>query len=186
MTKCLIFDLDGTLVKLPIRYELIQTELKKLYKTNSDFSPLIPTIIQRSENSKMINDAFELICKEEEIASQTFEKIDGLVQVLDHVKSKDYTVCLVTMQCKKVATTILQNLKIYDIFSSILTIDDSHDRFIQIKQTCESLNLEPKLVTMIGDRLNDIDCATRAGCNSILVNRNDGKSKNLKELTSIL
>ena len=113
MTKCLIFDLDGTLVKLPIRYELIQTELKKLYKTNYDFSPLIHTIIQRSENSKMINEAFELICKEEEIASETFEKIDGLVEVLDHVKSKDYTVCLVTMQCKKVATTILQNLKIH-------------------------------------------------------------------------
>ena len=186
MTKCLIFDLDGTLVKLPIRYELIQKELKKLYKINSDFSPLIPTIIQLSKNSKMINDAFELICKEEEIASHSFKKIDGLTEILDYVKSKDYKISLVTMQCKKVATSVLQNLKIYDMFSSILTRDDSPDRFIQIETTCKNLHLEPDSVTVIGDRLHDIDCATRAGCHSILVNRTDKKSKKLQELINIL
>ena len=45
MSKCIIFDLDGTLIKLPIRYELIQKKLKELFKTESEFTPLIPSII---------------------------------------------------------------------------------------------------------------------------------------------
>ena len=31
MSKCIIFDLDGTLVTLPIRYELIQKKLRELF-----------------------------------------------------------------------------------------------------------------------------------------------------------
>ena len=67
-----------------------------------------------------------------------------------------------------------------------ITIDENYDRFFQIKNTCESLNFSPSDVTMIGDRIHDINSATKANCNSILVNRNDIKSKKLKELMNIL
>ena len=77
MRKCIIFDLDGTLVKLPIRYDIVQKKLKELFKTESNFSPLISSIIERSNgNSSMINNAFELICAEELIASESLEEID--------------------------------------------------------------------------------------------------------------
>ena len=36
MTKCLIFDLDGTLVKLPIRYELLQKNLKEFFNVQNN------------------------------------------------------------------------------------------------------------------------------------------------------
>ena len=64
MTKCLIFDLDGTLVKLPIRYELLQKNLKEFFNVENNFSPLIPSIIEYAQNNQnVIEEAFELVCK---------------------------------------------------------------------------------------------------------------------------
>ena len=77
MTKCLIFDLDGTLVKLPIRYELLQKNLKEFFNVQNNLSPLIPSIIEYAQNNQnMIDEAFELVCKEELIASNSFEIIE--------------------------------------------------------------------------------------------------------------
>ena len=65
MSKCIIFDLDGTLVTLPIRYELIQKKLRELFNLEINFSPLIPSIIEYSKSNEMlIHDAFELLCEE--------------------------------------------------------------------------------------------------------------------------
>ena len=52
MSKCIIFDLDGTLVNLPVRYELIQKKLKKLFNTESEFTPLIPSIIEQANGNQ--------------------------------------------------------------------------------------------------------------------------------------
>ena len=41
-------------------------------------------------------------------------------------------------------------------------------------------------VTMIGDRIHDINSAKKAGCSSILVNRPDHNSKKLHELRNTL
>ena len=91
MRKCIIFDLDGTLVKLPIRYDIVQKKLKELFKTESNFSPLISSIIERSNgNSSMINNAFELICAEELIASESLEEIEGAIQLIEHLLAKNY------------------------------------------------------------------------------------------------
>jgi len=187
MSKCIIFDLDGTLVTLPIRYELIQKKLRGLFNLEVNFSPLIPSIIEYSKNNeKLTHDAFELLCEEELIASESVKEIDGLQEVIDHLLSKKYSISLVTMQCKKSANIILAKLNLTGKFSSIITRDENYDRFFQIKNTCESLNFSPSDVTMIGDRIHDINSATKANCNSILVNRNDIKSKKLKELMNIL
>ena len=99
MRKCIIFDLDGTLVKLPIRYDIVQKKLKELFKTESNFSPLISSIIERSNgNSSMINNAFELICAEELIASESLEEIEGATQLIEHLLAKNCTISLVTLQ----------------------------------------------------------------------------------------
>ena len=187
MSKCIIFDLDGTLVTLPIRYELIQKKLRELFNLEVNFSPLIPSIIEYSKNNeKLTHDAFELLCEEELIASESVKEIEGLQEVIDYLLSKKYSISLVTMQCKKSANIILSKLNLTGKFSSIITRDENYDRFFQIKNTCELLNFSPSDVTMIGDRIHDINSATKANCNSILVNRNDIKSKKLKELMNIL
>jgi beta-phosphoglucomutase-like phosphatase (HAD superfamily) len=187
MRRCIIFDLDGTLVKLPIRYDIIQKKLKELFKTESNLSPLIPSIIERSNgNSNMLNNAFELMCAEELIASESLEEIEGVTELIEHLLTKNYTISLVTLQCRKSAETILRKLNLFDKFSSIITRDENHDRFTQIKKTNELLGFDPSNVIVIGDRINDINCATKAGCTSILVNRTDMASKKLSELKNVL
>lgn len=47
MIKGVIFDLDGTLIKLPINYNKIFEKLNDLFKTNDEFKPLIPTILKK-------------------------------------------------------------------------------------------------------------------------------------------
>ena len=44
--KLVIFDLDGTLIRLPIRYEVIFEKLQNLFDTQDEFKPLIPTILE--------------------------------------------------------------------------------------------------------------------------------------------
>ena len=101
MTKCLIFDLDGTLVKLPIRYELLQKNLKDFFNIEDDLSPLIPSIIEHAQNNQNIIDkAFEIICKEELIASNSLEIIEGLDDVIQHIISQNYTISLLLCNVK--------------------------------------------------------------------------------------
>ena len=187
MSKCIIFDLDGTLIKLPIRYELIQKKLKELFKTESEFTPLIPSIIEHSSNNQnLLDSAFELLCDEELIACEYLEEIQGVQELIDDILSKNYTISLVTMQCKKVAEIILEKINMSEKFSSVITRDDSTERFTQIKKTCELLNFVSSDVTVIGDRIHDINSAKKAGCSSILVNRPDQNSRKLHELRNTL
>ena len=187
MLKCLIFDLDGTLIRLPIRYEILQNNLKKFFHIEDNLSPLIPSIIEHAKNNQnVIDEAFKIVCDEELIAAETLEEIEGLHDVINYVISKNYTVSLVTMQCKRSLDLILKKLSLEKKFSTILTRDDYPDRFLQIKKTSEILNLNTSDIIMIGDRVHDINSANQANCKSILVNRDDIDSKKLKELINIL
>ena len=114
------------------------------------------------------------------------KEIEGSQELIDDILSKNHTVSLVTMQCKKVAEIILKKINLTEKFSSVITRDDSTDRFLQIKKTYELLKFGSSDVIMIGDRINDINSATKAGCNSILVNRSDQNSKKLYELKDLL
>ena len=121
MTKCLIFDLDGTLIRLPIRYEKLQNNLKNFFHIEDNLSPLIPTIIEQAKNNQnLIDEAFKIVCNEELIAAETLEEIEGLHDVIEHVLSKNYTISLVTMQCKRSLDIILKKLNLEENFSSIL------------------------------------------------------------------
>ena len=104
MIKGLIFDLDGTLVRLPIRYNLIQENLKTFFQTKEEFKPLIPSIIDKSSgNSLKIKNAFQSLCKEETLAAKNLEIISDAKNILEYFKSKNYLLGLITMQCKKAA-----------------------------------------------------------------------------------
>ena len=189
-------NLASKITELNLPYIYFIDEFSRVYLGGSYFSNIIgftdiddngqAGIEYSKNNEKLIHDAFELLCEEEVIASESVKEIEGLQEVIDYLLSKKYSISLVTMQCKKSANIILAKLNLTGKFSSIITRDENYDRFFQIKNTCESLNFSPSDVTMIGDRIHDINSATKANCNSILVNRNDIKSKKLKELMNIL
>ena len=180
MIKGIIFDLDGTLVRLPINYDLIFEKLQDLFQTKDEFKPLIPTIITKANNDvNLIQNAFDLICDEESKSTENFEIINGAIDIIDYFKSKNFTLGLVTMQCRKAASLVLDSMKISNHFSNVLTRDDSYDRVIQIKKSLELLSLSPDETLVIGDRIHDVKSAKQVGCKAILSNKN--KKNHFKE-----
>ena len=173
MIKGIIFDLDGTLVLLPIRYDIIFEKLEILFDTKDEFKPLIPTILTKANNDvNLIQQAFNLICDEETIAANNFEVIDNAIEILDYFKNENISLGLVTMQCKKAAKLVLDSMNISNQFSSIITRDDSHERTTQIKKSVKFLSLSPQEIVVIGDRIHDINSAKQVGCSAILSNKN--------------
>lgn len=169
MIKAIIFDLDGTLVKLPIKYDKIYDHLRHLFQTDENFQPLIPSIIKNADKDKIkLDDAFEFLCKQEEIASDYLEIIDHSIEILNYFHLRKFTICLVTMQCRRVAEKILVKMGVSSIFSSIITRDENSDRLEQIKETIIRLNLFPQNVLVVGDRVHDMECAKKAECHYIL------------------
>ena len=169
MTKGIIFDLDGTLIQLPVNYDIIQNSLKEFFNTSENLKPLIPTIIKLSKNDQnKINASFNLICKEEILASKNFEIMNDAVEILKFLKSKNLILCLVTMQCRDALEKILQKMEVLDLFDSIISRDDSYDRFEQIQNSLKNICLESSDVLMVGDRIHDVESAKKAGCIPVL------------------
>ena len=172
MINGIIFDLDGTLIRLPIRYEAIFEKLQNLFDTQDEFKPLIPTILEKANNdAKLIQQAFDLICEEETQAAKNFKIIDNAIDTLNYFKNRNYSLSLVTMQCMKAAKLVLDKMQISELFSSIITRDDSIQRSIQIKNSVEILSLSPDNVMVIGDRIHDVQSAKEVGCSAILFNK---------------
>ena len=179
MIKGIIFDLDGTLVRLPIKYDKIFTKLQNLFDTQDEFRPLIPTIIKKANNdSKLVEKAFNIICEEEVIAANNFKAIDDSVNIINYFKSKNYSLCLVTMQCMNAAKIILDKMQILELFSSIVTRDVLHERHLQIKKSIDVLSLSTNEIIMVGDRINDVKSAKQVGCIPILCNKDKINSFN--------
>ena len=177
MIKGIIFDLDGTLVRLPIQYDKIFKKLQNLFDTNDEFKPLIPTIIEKSKNDpKIIEKAFKIICEEETFATNNFEIIDDAINTLNYFKKNNYSVCLVTMQCFNAAKIILDKMQVSELFSSIVTRNLFHERHIQIKKSIESLSFSTNEILMVGDRINDVRSAQQVGCPVILFNKDKKNS----------
>ena len=173
MIKAIIFDLDGTLIRLPIDYNKIQNMLRELFGTSENFTPLIATIIKKAQDDKeKISKAFELICREELSSIDKMEIIDGALSLIKDIQSQKIILSLITMQCKEAVTRILSKLNLSNnLFSIIISRDESYDRLDQIKKTVEKLSVSPNEVIVIGDRIHDIKSAQQVGCKSILVNR---------------
>ena len=169
MIKGIVFDLDGTLIQLPIDYKKIQKDLKEFFNISNELKPLIPTIIKLSKNDQnKIRTSFDLICKEEILASDNFKTMNNALETLKFFKSKNLSLCLVTMQCKDALGKILQKLQIPDLFDSVISRDESFDRQKQIELSLQNIVLTPSEILVVGDRIHDIESAKKIGCMPIL------------------
>ena len=173
MIQGIIFDLDGTLVKLHIDEKLLKKKLQSFFKTDDELTPLIPAILHLAENnSNLIQKAFTTICDEEIKASENMELINDSISFLNILHSKNIKLCLVTMQCRAATEKILNKLKIKEIFSNVLTRDEFPERLEQLRKSLALANLKPHDAIVVGDRLHDVICADEIGCNSILIKKN--------------
>tara|TARA_B110000438_G_scaffold157120_1_gene150593 strand:+ start:4217 stop:4804 length:588 start_codon:yes stop_codon:yes gene_type:complete len=191
MIKAIIFDMDGTLIRLPINYDIIFKKLQNLFDTRDEFKPLIPKILEKSNGDmKLIQQSFDLICEEETQAVKKFEIMNNAIEVLNYFKNKNYSLSLVTMQCESVAKSVLDKMQISHLFSNIITRDNTYERSLQIKTCINFLSLPSNDVMVVGDRIHDVKSAKQVGCTPILCNKDKIDSFNecvvISELSELL
>lgn len=152
-----IFDLDGTLVNLPINYEALYIEFKKIMGTRN-IEPITYTVAALNETLR--RKVFKTwttaesnvlpkmtIMKEGRKLYQQYEKIPR---------------ALMTMQGKKTVEKILNIVHLS--FQVMITREDSLDRTKQVRLAVEKLRLKPENVIVIGDRETDKTAAEKVGC----------------------
>lgn len=157
MIEAAIFDLDGTLVNLPINYEELYARFKKI-TGKPNIEPVTKTIAELNPTlKKRVFTAWTLM----EFAALPKMNIaeEGMTLYRQY---RNMPRALVTMQGKKTVQRILKVLNLS--FNVIITREDSLDRTTQIKMAMEKLRLKPENVIVIGDRETDRTAAETIGC----------------------
>jgi HAD superfamily hydrolase (TIGR01549 family) len=155
--KAAIFDLDGTLVNLPIDYRALYAEFRNITGTKN-IEPITKTVAALNEALK--GKAFETWTRAEFAILPKMTIIKEGVELYEQYSK--IPKALVTMQGKNIVEKILSILNLS--FQVIITREDSLDRTAQIALALEKLGLKPENVIVIGDRETDKNAAEESGC----------------------
>jgi phosphoglycolate phosphatase len=161
--EAVIFDLDGTLVRLPINYEKLFREFAKILKTLK-IHPILETISKvDKETQKRL---FEIWTKAENEALPELEVIEEGIEI--YRRFSDRKKALVTMQGREIVERILEKTGLS--FDYVVTREDSLSRFQQITIVIKRFAVFPQRVLVVGDRESDKKAAEKLGCNFLFVN----------------
>jgi phosphoglycolate phosphatase-like HAD superfamily hydrolase len=157
-----IFDLDGTLINLPIDYEKFEAEIKKISKKNN-IKPITKTItnLDGDLKSKVFEVWTELEFKAWKKSSINQKGIDLYKKYLELPKA------LVTMQGQKLVGEISTNLKLS--FKFVVTRETSLDRVQQLKIVKDKLDLDFQNILFVGNTDGDEKAAKTVKCQFVRV-----------------
>jgi HAD superfamily hydrolase (TIGR01549 family) len=152
LIKAVIFDLDGTLINLPLDYERLFQKFSRILK-NDDIRPMTKKIARLDEDTR--NRIFR-VWDEEELA------------LTEKITTNDEGMCfyrkyhaepraLVTMQGKALAQRVLKALDLS--FELVITREDSLDRVEQLKMAIQRLKTTSEDVLFIGNTEGDLSAA---------------------------
>lgn len=164
MIEAVIFDLDGTLINLPIDYEKLFDRFKKIMKIN-DINPVTRTISRLDEKTR--NRVFEA-WEDAELAVFKDMTLNNEGMSL-YRKFARKPRALVTMQGKVLVQRTLEHLDLS--FDYKVTREDSLDRVQQIKITAEKLKTDLQSVLFIGNTEGDLLAAQEAKCRFLRVGK---------------
>ena len=162
MIEAVIFDLDGTLIQIPINYEALFQEFKKIMKTDK-IRPLTKTISKLGEKKR--KEVFKVWDKFELLTLTEAKKISRGSVIYDEFSKKRKA--LVTMQGKVFVQNILKRFNW--LFDYIITREDSLDRSKQLTIAVKKLNTQFQNVLFVGNTAEDDFHARKVGCKFLKV-----------------
>ncbi len=161
----IIFDLDGTLVKLPIDYEALRHRLYLTFDNRIVLGSIYRFLIHLDPKSRekafRIMDKFELESIPQMYIDPTIHEGFRLI--------RDYTKALVTLQGWRPVIKILEEIGIRKEFSMIVTREYSLNRTEQLMYVLDRLNADRRRTVFIGDTQNDLEAAKIIGIFPIIM-----------------
>ncbi|MCX8171210.1 MAG: HAD-IA family hydrolase [Candidatus Bathyarchaeota archaeon] len=160
--KLVVFDLDGTLIHLPIQYDRLKHEISKILRVNKVDS-ILSAISKAGLDER--NKIFKIWDSLEAEAFLGMKKIEEGIRIYNdfHDKLK----CLVTLQGRRVVRKILEETGL--TFNHIITREDSVNRDEQLRIAIEKFKINPKEILVVGDRESDKEAAEKLGCRFIFI-----------------
>jgi HAD superfamily hydrolase (TIGR01549 family) len=160
--EAVVFDLDGTLVRLPIDYEMLFEEFKRILHVD-EVRPLVDVVSKADGKTK------ELVFRAWDRAEQAvFGKISVNEAGMEtYRKLFPKRKALVTLQGKIVVDVILKQFSLG--FDFVVTREDSLFRVDQLTKAINLLKAEPKNVLFVGNTEGDAAAAEKIGCQFLRV-----------------
>ncbi len=151
--KLIIFDLDGTLVKIPINWSKLRDKMCLKVGKSRTFN--VMSLIAKNR------DIDKEVRRIEIEASRKVKINKDIIELLLRLKRLGISIALATKQCREAAYMIVENSKAENIFDIIMTRDDHLLKKEQIRKIITKLDIEPDLAVMIGDSIVDYYAACR-------------------------
>ncbi|MGC9780982.1 MAG: HAD family phosphatase [Candidatus Heimdallarchaeota archaeon] len=195
--KCIIFDLDGTIIdtlnKHIRAFEILFKEIKIDIPTlrieeNMGRTPkdTLLTLISTLEDDKERLE--NLVNRKEEILTTLLTDIpilDGTVDLLEFLKSKNLKLCLASSTPKFNVTKMLKDTDLLRFFTTVITCEDiiigKPDPEVFLK-AAKKANFDISHCLIIGDSTHDIEAAKRGNIKIVAVTT--GKH-NYEEIKSV-
>lgn len=157
MIEAVVFDLDGTLVDLPVDYEKLFDEFKELMHI-SEVHPVVNTVSKADERTRAL--IFAAWDKAElAVAKAISTNKEGMdIYKLHSDKRK----ALVTLQGKAVVDAIIKQFTLS--FNVVVTREDSLFRVEQIAKAVDQLNVNLLDILFVGNTDGDAAAAAKLGC----------------------
>lgn len=159
MLRCVIFDLDNTLVESDLDFALIKSEIG----TDESILEYRETL---DEAGKRRVDA--ILSRHERKSAAQCKLFPGARELLDFLKSRNVATGLLTRNSRESTATMLKR---HDLdFDCILTREDAEPKPSPqpVLLICDNLGVKPHDTLMVGDYLYDIQSGQAAGTRTML------------------
>jgi phosphoglycolate phosphatase len=173
-----IFDLDGTILRIPVDWESARTRLKAVFHYDSEFIPLFGTLQKLlAQRPELRAQAFSAIDQFEIDAVKDAEPVSGSLDLLMRLSTRA-ALALVTMQGRKACDALVGKFSMQTLFRCCVTREDSLDRSEQIAIAMGRVGGSARRTLFVGDRLNDVVAARKAGVEVVVLGRTvDGQTQ---------
>lgn len=161
MLKCVIFDLDNTLVDSDLDFAAIKAEI-------GSPEPILEYRAKCAEPERRRIDA--ILSRHEERAAKSCPLCAGAEEMLEFLAGKGIKTALLTRNSRTSVETVLRRHGMR--FDCVLSRDDeaapkpSPEPVLLI---CRQLGIAPSEALMVGDFLYDVQCGQAAGARTMLV-----------------
>ena len=169
--KFSVFDMDGTLISLPVDWGSVRSELQRLTGTALKFNPFfldVQTIV--AGDPLLLGPIMRTIDHYEARAVPEACLEEGSMDVLSSL-SRRAKLSLVTMQGRAACERILDSLGIARFFATSFTREDSMDRTAQLLAALKSLGARNSQAFFVGDRINDLKAARAVGVRFVMIRK---------------